>query len=156
MRIILRSVFRTMLIDYSPAEANTATTKYNGPKEIAVSRPEWLRRPAMNSVLIFVQLTVAASLCAQQGHPQAKDQDRISGVIVSIVVAQQNATITIESGKGKISHTVSVKMEAVTYANKPATLAEVKKGRTLNCMGGNHDAPDKQSTQFVARTCTVK
>jgi hypothetical protein len=104
----------------------------------------------MNRLLIFVPLTLAASLYAQQGHPQAKDQDRISGVIVSIVVAQQNATITIESGKGKISHTVSVKMEAVTYDNKRATLAEVKKGRTLNCIGGNHD------TQFVARTCTVK
>jgi hypothetical protein len=111
----------------------------------------------MNRPLILFQLALAASVCAQQGHPQPQDQDRISGTVVSIVATQQDATITIQSGAGKISHIVSVKMEAIKNdKNSPATLAEVKKGRTLNCIGGNHETPGNHATQFVAQNCTVR
>ena len=104
----------------------------------------------MKSPLIFFQLTLAASLFGQQGRPQPPDQDRISGTIVSIAANQQDATITIQSGKGQIPHNILVKMSAIKHEDRPATLAEIKKGRTLNCIGGNHDG------QFVARNCTVK
>ena len=103
----------------------------------------------MKRRLIFFQLTLAATLCAQQGHPQPADQDRIGGKIVSVVATEQGATITIQSGKGKIPHNVLVKVSNIKHSNKPATLADVKEGRRLNCTGGEHNG------QFVAQTCTV-
>lgn len=103
----------------------------------------------MIRALIVFQLTLAASECAQQGSPQPPDQDRISGTIVSIAATQSDATITIRSGKGQISHKVVAKMSTITHENRPSTPAEIRKGRTLNCIGGNHNG------QFVARSCTV-
>lgn len=103
----------------------------------------------MKRRLILFQLSVAASLCAQQGHPQPTDQDRIGGKIVSVAETGQDATITIHSGKGKIPHSVHVKVSNIKHGNKPATLADVKEGRRLNCIGGEHNG------QFVAQTCSV-
>jgi hypothetical protein len=109
-----------------------------------------LRTLPMTRSLIFFQLTLAASLGAQQGHPQPADQDRIGGKIVSSKPADKDAiTITINSGKGKIPHEVFVKVSNIKHSNKPATLADVKEGRTLNCIGGEHNE------QFVAQTCKV-
>src|SRR5580704_6588568 len=107
----------------------------------------------MKRPLILLQLLLVASVFAQQGPPTSPDNDRISGTIqkVSAVANQQGATVTIQSGSGKIPHQVLfTAATAITYQGKSSTLADVKTGRMLQCIGGNHDA------QFVARSCTVQ
>jgi len=107
----------------------------------------------MQRTLILLQLSLVASLSAQQGPPPRPDNDRISGTIqeVSVAADHQGATITIQSGSGRIPHQILfTATTAITYQGKSSSLAEVKTGRMLQCIGGNHNG------QFVARSCTVQ
>jgi hypothetical protein len=114
----------------------------------------------MHRRFMFLQLSIMAVLAAQppkpvpvpQAPPSAPDKDRISGIVKDVSVsANKDATVTIESGSGRIPHKVLVTPETHIADQKgPSTLAQVKKGRTLDCIGGNH------GDLFVARSCTVK
>jgi hypothetical protein len=109
---------------------------------------------------MFLQLSIMAVHCAQapkpvpvpQAPPPTPDKDRISGIVQEVAVsANKDATITIESGSGRIPHKVLVTPATHIADQKgPSTLTQVKKGRTLDCIGGNHE------DLFVARSCTVK
>jgi hypothetical protein len=109
----------------------------------------------MHRLLMF---SIMAVLSAQkpmptpQVPPPGSDKDRISGIVQDISVsANKDATVTIESGSGRIPHKVLVTPATqITDQKGPSTLSAVKKGRTLDCIGGNHD------DLFVARSCTVK
>jgi hypothetical protein len=110
--------------------------------------------------LMFLELSIVAALFAQkpapipapQAQPPSPDKDRVSGIVQDVTVsANKDATITIESGSGRIPHKVLVTPATHIADQKgPSTLAEVKKGRTLDCIGGNH------GDLFVARSCSVK
>jgi hypothetical protein len=112
----------------------------------------------MHRLLMFLRLLIVASLSAEQlpaprpqAPPSGSDKDRISGIVQDISVsANKDATITIESGSGRIPHKVLV-TPATHLADQKgtATLSEVKKGRSLDCIGGN------QGDLFVARSCTI-
>jgi hypothetical protein len=110
--------------------------------------------------LMFLQFSIMAVLFAQppkpvptpQVPPPSPDKDRITGIVQDVSVsANKDATVTIESGSGRIPHKVLV-TPATNIADQkgPSTLTQIKKGRTLDCIGGNHE------DLFVARSCTVK
>jgi hypothetical protein len=116
----------------------------------------------MLKLFMFLQLSIMAVLSAQppsskaapvlQAPPPSPDKDRISGIVQDVSVsANKDATITIESGSGRIPHKVLITPATHIADQKgPSTLTQVKKGRTLDCIGGNH------GDLFVARSCAVK
>jgi hypothetical protein len=103
--------------------------------------------------LFLFQLLLAASLFAQQGPPGKSSEDRISGIIRNVSVAEnkQDATVTIESGAGHIRHDVIFTAATViTSKGKSSSLAEVKQGRKLDCIG------TLRNERFEARSCKVR
>ena|SRR5689334_13433330 len=102
-------------------------------------------------VLILVFLF--ATLYAQQDKKPSDPKDSFLGVLRKISMEENGkaATLSIESGTGKIPHQIHCTADTrITKAGKTQRLAQLKRGRTIECTGAI------KSDVLEAASCSVR
>jgi hypothetical protein len=103
-----------------------------------------------DSVLIL--LLLLSRVDAQQASKATNPTDSFTGVVRNISLENNGnaATLSIESGRGRIPHQIHCTASTrITKAGKPVLLVQLKKGRAIECAG------TLKGDALEAATCAV-
>jgi Cu/Ag efflux protein CusF len=99
-------------------------------------------------------LATAVMLSATQGAPQEKPktpkQNRVEGTVRAIDQATKTLTVRLRGKTNTVDVVFSDKTN-FTFRNKPASLAEVKDGRNVICLGRLNDKNQLIATRIDVR-----